>query len=54
MNKRKIPEFTQEQLYSTLANTEWKPAACPEDERDREDDARRNDARDGYDDEFAG
>ena len=47
MNKRKIPEFTQEQLYIT----EWKPAACPEDERDRENDARRDDARDGYDDE---
>ena len=30
---------------------EWRPAACPDDERDREDNARRDDARDGYDDE---
>ena len=30
----------------------WKPSSCPADEQDREDDARREDAREHYDDEF--
>jgi hypothetical protein len=31
----------------------WKPSTCPADEQEREDQARREDAREHWDDEFA-